>query len=359
MDALTEGTTAFDLGDRPAFILGNGPSLKGFDLHSLSPYTTIGMNAAYRFWDRIGWRPTHYACCDVVVGLSHIDAIRRLIREGRGEAPNGVRPIQRFLLRHNLIEALGEDADDSRVLDFDAMRVRTPLFQIDPITTGSHALLWSGVMGCDRAVLMGIDGNYKEIVEGAKRREGIVLEITEQKSNPNYFFEDYQQPGDKYNVPNPIPDLHVSAWHKAAVALAEGGLQVANGNPMSEVRVFPFIDAAELVAQKTVAAKPADQRPNPGPKDDPQALEARRKRDKNVIIAVPLILAALVGLAQITIGLGAAVFLLAIMVAITMGLVAYLIHIALPRRRQEDAAPNLQFAEVERQLRAALRDRQS
>lgn len=350
-------TDAFDLGDRAAFILGNGPSLKGFDLHSLSPFTTIGMNAAYRYWDRIGWRPTHYTCCDLVVGLSHIDAIRRLIREGRTQPRDGVRSIQKFLLRHNLIEALGEDAEDARVLNFDALRIQTPLFQIDPITTGSHALLWSGVMGCDRAVLMGIDGNYTEIVDGAKRRDGIVLEITEQKSNPNYFFEDYQQPGDKYNVPNPIPDLHVSAWHKAAVALVDGGMQIANGNPMSEVRVFPFLDVADLLATNSGETKPAAQAPNPGLLAGPSKYRAKMKRKKIAIALLPLIVAALVGLVGIFVGLGAAVFLMAVMVAVAIALMAYLLGIALPRRRQKEAAADLRLFEVERQVRALLRDR--
>lgn len=240
------GSEILALGPDSAFVLGNGPSLGAIDLAALSPYRTIGMNAAYRYWDRIGWRPTDYACLDLVVGLSHIDGIRALIREGDGKSVDGVRPIGRFLLRQNLIEALGKDADNDRVVNFDVLRLGKPLLNVDPITTGSHALLWASLEGADPVVLLGIDGNYVEIVDGAKRRGGIVLEISEQKANPNYFFEDYQQPGDRYNEPNPRPNLHLDAWRYAAEKIASK-TRVVNGNPSSEVRNFPFVDAAELI----------------------------------------------------------------------------------------------------------------
>ena len=113
-----------------AFILGNGPSLARVDLASLSAHATVGLNAAYRHWREIGWRPRYYACLDLVVGLSHKEAIAELIREGR---------IERFLLRGNLVEALGDAGANPRVIDFDALRKDEPLLALDPITTGSHA----------------------------------------------------------------------------------------------------------------------------------------------------------------------------------------------------------------------------
>lgn len=235
------------LGSNPVFVLGNGPSLAKIDLKAIAVYKTIGMNAAYRHWARIGWRPHQYACLDLVVGLSHIDGIRALILETSEHLPAGVKPISQFLLRQNLIEALGWVADDERVINFDALRLSNTSLQVDPVTTGSHALLWAALQGGDPIVLLGIDGNYVEIVEGAQRRDGIVLEIAEQRANPNYFFEDYQQPGDRYNEPNPKPNLHVSAWQQAASTL-EGSIRIVNGNANSEVRCFPFVDAAQLIA---------------------------------------------------------------------------------------------------------------
>ena len=64
-------------------ILGNGPSLRGFDFERLSGVATLGMNAAYRHWDRIDWRPTHYACLDDALIETHKSEILRLIAEDR------------------------------------------------------------------------------------------------------------------------------------------------------------------------------------------------------------------------------------------------------------------------------------
>ena len=232
------------------FIIGNGPSLKDVDLESLSPARSLGMNAAYRHWRVINWRPTYYACLDLVVGLSHLEEIATLIKERR---------IEKFLLRANLIEALGDIALDHRVINFDALHsAKAGLEGAATITTGSHAALWGALVGFQEIVLLGIDGNYKEIVDGAQRREGITLELTEARDNPNYYFDGYQSPGDRYCVPNPRPHLHVNAWNDAAHIIDRYQCTVYNANPKSEVRYFPFIDLQALLLNDTIALLPDD-----------------------------------------------------------------------------------------------------
>lgn len=238
-----------------AFILGNGPSLASVSLPALSGHATIGLNAAYRYWREIDWRPRYYACVDLVVGLSHKEAIAELIREGR---------IERFLLRDNLIEALGETARDLRAVNFDAMRAREPLLAVDPPTTGSHAALWAASMGYKTIVMLGVDARYREVVAGAERRPGIELEIVEEADNPNYFFKGYQAPGDRYNLPNPRPDLHVTAWREAGAALAGAGVRVFNANEASAVKCFPYIDFRRFMTDGA-SPRPAKEAP-PAPR---------------------------------------------------------------------------------------------
>ena len=54
--------------------------------------------------------------------------------------------------------------------------------------------------------IIGIDCNYVEIIEGAKKidnNKSNILTIADNiKKNPNYFFDEYQIKGDKYNIPN-------------------------------------------------------------------------------------------------------------------------------------------------------------
>lgn len=232
-----------------AFVLGNGPSLADVSLPALNAYASIGMNAAYRYWREIDWRPRYYACVDTVVGLSHKDEIAALIEEGR---------IERFLLRNNLIEALGRAARSSRIVNFDAVRGEHTLLDVNPPTTGSHSALWAAEMGYTKIVILGVDAQYKEIVEGARRGKGIELEIVEARDNPNYFFKGYQAPGDKYNVPNPHPDSHVRAWRRASENLREADVEIYNGNINSGVRCLPFI-ALEPFLNDGAAPTPPDE----------------------------------------------------------------------------------------------------
>ncbi|MGD2133664.1 MAG: hypothetical protein PVI23_12795 [Maricaulaceae bacterium] len=226
-------------GAQTAFVLGNGPSLAKVSLPSLSPFATIGLNAAYRFWRMIDWRPRYYACLDSVVGLSHRDGIASLILEDRIEA---------FLLRANLVDALGELGGRSNVLNFDALRSETPVLSSNPVTTGSHAALWAVEMGFAEVILLGVDNRYKELVDGAVKKDGIELEIAKPGENPNYFFKEYQQPGDRYQTPNPRPNLHRDTWRAACVLSRRAGAAIYNATPQSSVRCFPFVDLGELLA---------------------------------------------------------------------------------------------------------------
>lgn len=233
MDAIQTESGRVSVDADTAFVLGNGPSLANVSLPSLSAYATIGMNAAYRYWREIDWRPRYYACVDLVVGMSHKDEIAALIEEGR---------IERFLLRANLIDALGPTARTRRVVNFDAVRGGRTLLSVNPPTTGSHSALWAAGMGYKKIVILGVDAQYKEIVDGARRGDGIELEIVEARDNPNYFFKGYQAPGDKYNIPNPRPDLHMNAWRRAALRLRNAGIEIYNGNSKSGVRCLPFVE---------------------------------------------------------------------------------------------------------------------
>lgn len=215
-------------------VLGNGPSLTGFDFTQLHGVDAIGMNAAYRYWREIDWHPRYYACLDTVVGLSHGDEIAAMIA---GAESLG---IDAFLLRENLIETLSPEARTSpRVISFDELAAQGGVLDLHPITTGSHAALFGALLGYRTMCLLGVDCNYVERVEGAQPRGGVELELVETPDyNPNYYFDSYQQAGDRYNAPNPVPDLHLQCWRSAAARLAGRGVSVWNASRTSRVDVF-------------------------------------------------------------------------------------------------------------------------
>lgn len=219
------------MGDACA-VIGNGPSLKGFDLRKLGRMASIGMNAAYRHWERIGWYPSYYACLDLVVGESHRDAILEMVRNRRELG------IQLFLLRSNLAEWLRERIGDPAVVNFDILRLGSAVLSADPVTTGSHSAAFAAMLGYTRIYLLGIDCNYVEKVQGAVSLGGNILEISEEIENPNYFFDDYQRAGDRFNIPNPNPGLHLRAWERIAPSVRARGAEIFNTNETSAVTFF-------------------------------------------------------------------------------------------------------------------------
>ena len=102
-------------------------------------------------------------------------------------------------------------------------------------------------MGFKKVVMLGIDAQYKEFVDGSERRDGIELEIVAEHDNPNYFFKGYQAPGDRYNIPNPRPNLHINAWRTAGAHLERADIVVFNTNPQSGVQCFPVIELADFL----------------------------------------------------------------------------------------------------------------
>lgn len=221
-----------------AYILCNGPSLRGFDFaRELIGKTTFGMNAAYRHWDRINWYPTYYSCLDVAVGMSHKEEIGRLIREA------SINGIKRFLLRRNLVDELGETEAPVDCLE-DLFEKYPAIFHSRRITTGSHTLLWAAWLGYKNIFLLGADASYVEKIGESSPAGGLRLRLTQTPAhNPNYFFDDYQRAGDVYHIPNPGADkgdmVHIESWNTIRPALDLLDAIVVNANPASGITAFP------------------------------------------------------------------------------------------------------------------------
>ena len=225
-------------------ILGNGPSLKPYDLEEdFDGMDTIGMNSAYRYWEKIGWYPSFYCCLDEVVGMSHKEAILQLIRNAE---EYGIRV---FLLRTNLVNWLKGQVALDKVWNFDELKEKFIEFNTPTLTTGSHSCIWATILGYKKIYIIGVDCNYVEKVTGAKALENHKLVITKKSQNPNYFFEGYQAKGDEYNVPNPFTDLHIKSWRNIARLVHKfyPMTKIYNSSVLSRMDAFPF---APLISKK-------------------------------------------------------------------------------------------------------------
>lgn len=229
------------------------------------------MNAAFRYWERIGWRPTHYACLDDALIDTHKEAIFGLIEEGE---------IRSFCLSGRMLEHFPDLAGRANVRFLDSyvpfwhhqrgqghgLELReSPFFRTrfpDLLTTGAYSLRFAAELGYQRIILLGIDLDYIPLAE-AEPADGLRLIVTQTPSaNPNYFFDDYQQAGDEFHVPN--PENHDQELHVAAFAAvrddfeAEGlGIQILNTNPASRLSrdaVLPYASLLSLLGEPALGA---------------------------------------------------------------------------------------------------------
>lgn len=256
---------------RRIVVLGNGPSLRGFDLTSLKSVDALGMNAAYRFWERIGWYPAHYVCLDDQLIESHADAIHDMVVTGK---------VQTAFLITRILDFHPDLAGRDNVFFLESFnRTRQgrvahrgvpfvdalPFRESDPskVTTGAYAIRYAAHLGYDDIAVLGVDLRYVEVLPEARRGEGIRLEmVSTPRHNPNYFFDDYQRAGDKFNVPNPSSharNLHVAAFEVLANDMVQFGwsARVWNANRQSVLHdkaIFPFAEIGGFIRPRSLGA---------------------------------------------------------------------------------------------------------
>jgi hypothetical protein len=99
-----------------------------------------------------------------------------------------------------------------------------------------------------------VDG-YVEIIKESEKKHGIVYQIKETPmDNPNYWFSNYQEKGEIYNLPNQS-FAHVPGWNKAIEVCKKNKItlyNLSNNNytNMSKIRLCDFY---KIIEQKIEA----------------------------------------------------------------------------------------------------------
>ena len=228
--------------DRRMLIIGSGPSTReladlGFE-NLRSNVDTFGMGIEYRFFQRINWWPTLYACGDTKVVFSHREALAEVVKDPEVST-------ERFYFSWAICEH--------------------PRFElIDHGSTGDFCLRKTLELGYKEIYLIGIEGQYvEEILEsrplskeehielgyeqlGLSERHTRTLRIitVTPESNPNYFFRGYQQAGDVYSLPQ--SSKHRERWSDAAAFADASGAKVLNLGVTSRILDFPKAPLANL-----------------------------------------------------------------------------------------------------------------
>jgi len=213
-------------------VMGNGPSLKDVEFSSLGGVDTFGLNSAYRAYSRMNWYPTYHGCFDYRVTVNHSESFKKFVESSDN--------VERFFYlqqvsndkrvkKINLIPYGSSKKWNQTEADFDNFN--------DNGNSGANACSVGVCLGYKKIILIGVDCNYVEFVDGSKRDQaGLIMEKTPEK-NPNYWFDDYQQKGDKYNVPRG-QDFHKPTWNALAYRASQNDIEIVNCSPISTLSCF-------------------------------------------------------------------------------------------------------------------------
>jgi hypothetical protein len=237
------------------FIMGNGPSLKEIMdnpeyLKILKNNHTFGLNSAYRAYEKYDFYPTYFGCFDYVVNESHKESFEKLVLENN--------PIKEFYFigngkqKQNLYK---EDVmNNNKFKKFNFIHINIDTYSgisksfykyYNPGSSGANALQIGIMKGYKKIVLLGCDCNYIEEVSGVKHYDKKFvnrLELTENlNSNPNYWFPEYQQKGDRFNLPG-NDKFQMGSW-KNMSKFCPSDVIIKNVSTISKI---PFFDKFEF-----------------------------------------------------------------------------------------------------------------
>jgi len=202
------------------FIIGNGPSMKKEYLYELIKMNvdTLGMNVAYRFFNKLDWLPTYYTCLDGKVCDSHKGEFIKMMEEDN--------EIKEFIFYK---ENFPNYKNDRLLLKDSPPNFKNQRYVF--VTTGSCAVRYAIEKGYKRIVLLGVDANYKEKVAERELMPNTraTFKLKEDpKDNPNYWFDGYQQKGDVYNIPN--SPWHKNSWRELSQQIKEYDVEIIQTN---------------------------------------------------------------------------------------------------------------------------------
>lgn len=228
-------------------VMGNAPSLKftNFELIKKLNIDSFGLNNAFRAYDRINFWPKYFGSFDMRVIDSNKKIYQNMISDANCK-------IDRFFFcgRKKFKDPTGKRYQH---INYRYGRDKAPKYQVDTTkfskgfkkfyifgSSGPTAVHCGIAMGYKKIILLGVKGKYVDFVKGSAKdktsRSGLVIKNTPEK-NPNYWFDDYQRKGDKYNIPN-AQKFHIPEWKRLASMAKKQGIEVVNCTPGTFVNCF-------------------------------------------------------------------------------------------------------------------------
>jgi len=213
-----------------AFIIGNGPSLKQTDLSKLKNEITFGMNRIYLAFPEWGFTTSYICVTNNLVVEQFTDDLAAL-------------PMPKFIAwrshRH-----FDKNMSIKEIPTFTYTSYTGPRFATDArgriwegATVTNLALQLAYHMGVEKAILIGVDHNFKDKGEANKT-------VVSEDDDPNHFMPNYFGKGVKWQLPD--LDTSETGYTFAREAYRKAGHEVIDATVGGKLDIFPKVDYESL-----------------------------------------------------------------------------------------------------------------
>ena len=234
----------------PLVILGNGPSLARVDLDMVRGFDSVGINMAYREFQRINFWPKYLAVLDHIIARTHTQDIDALIQQ---HIPNS---IEAFFISHVAFQNTQLHTSDNVHAMPGATNTRAypkdtslqPTFEnLHKTQSAAMAMVEIGMcLGYKQLVLLGIDSHYvaQDRLQLQQVR-GCLGRVVKPELDKNHWFDDYYKVGDKLWCAPQWKSIGykrmMAVWGYLKTYADAHDVEIVNGNPGSAVKNFPIM----------------------------------------------------------------------------------------------------------------------
>jgi hypothetical protein len=219
-----------------AFIIGNGPSLNQTDLSKLKNEITFCMNRFYLAFPELGFSATYLCITNDLVVEQFVDDINAL------SLPKFIAWRSR---RHFLPQFSNSLVSNLQSLPIFIYTSYTgPKFSHDARgrvweggTVTNLALQLAFHMGIEKAILIGVDHNFKDKGEANKT-------VVSEGDDQNHFMPNYFGKGVKWQLPD--LDTSETGYTFARESYRKAGREVVDATVGGKLTIFPKVDYGSL-----------------------------------------------------------------------------------------------------------------
>lgn len=214
-------------------IIGNGPSMAGFDLQQLSELKTFCLNRGYLMWNEQNLTPDYL----VVVNQLVIEQFAQEL-----QAVNAVKFTpwlhRAYFAPDNDLIFFEERWEETFIPD-----ARHGLASLATVTNTTLQLAWH--MGFETVILLGIDHHFSAAERGRPHQM-----VVQDRADADHFRPDYFAPGTRWH----LPDLEMSerGYKLARHVFESAGRRIINATPGTRLDVFEKAPLSDLLAAERI-----------------------------------------------------------------------------------------------------------